>query len=60
MIKDDGFSARANDIAQEITGGEKGKKKSRRWEKKNPGKEAHKSKHQGPPQEHSLTTYVAA
>jgi hypothetical protein len=56
MIKDNGFSARANDIAEEITGGEKGKKKSRRWEKKNPGKEAHKSKHQGPPQEHSLMT----
>lgn len=34
VIKDNGFSARANDIAEEITGGEKGKKKSRRWEKK--------------------------
>jgi hypothetical protein len=44
MIKVNGFSARANDIADEITGGEKGKK-STRWEKKNPGKEAHKSKH---------------
>jgi hypothetical protein len=55
MIKDNGFSARANDIAEEITEGEKGKK-SRRWEKKNPGKEAHKSKHQGPPPEHNLTT----
>ncbi len=56
MIKDNGFSARANDIAEEITGGEKGKKKSRRWENKNRGKEARKSKHQGSPQEHSLTT----
>ncbi len=55
VIKDNGFSARANDIAEEITGGEKGKK-SRRWEKKNPGKEAHKNEHQGPSQEHSLTT----
>jgi hypothetical protein len=60
MIKDNGFSPRANDITEEITGGEKGKKNSRRWEKKNPGKEAHKSEHQGPPQEHSLTTFVAA
>jgi hypothetical protein len=56
MIKDNGFSARANDIAEEITGGEKRKKKTRNWEKKNPGNEAHQSKHQGPPQEHSLTT----
>jgi len=28
MIKDNGFSARANDIAEEIRGGEKGQKKS--------------------------------
>jgi len=56
MIKDNRFSVMANDIAEEITAGEKGKKKSRRWENKNRGKEAPKSKHQGSPQEHSLTT----
>jgi hypothetical protein len=36
MIKDNGFSARANDIAEEITGGEKGKKEEQKMGKEKP------------------------